>query len=136
MRSLASGMVNTFMNNLKIKSPSRVFIKLASYIPEGIRKGIEQNKGRAISAVEKMTSEVAAAGEKIKSNIYLNDVKTKLKTTIAKQAPQMALAGAESSNISNVTFNQYNTSPKALDSLEVYRNTQKQINLFKKWKGQ
>lgn len=48
----------------------------------------------------------------------------------------MALAGAGASNVSNVTFNQYNTSPKALDSLEVYRNTQKQINLFKKWKGQ
>lgn len=136
MASLASGMVKTFRKNLEIKSPSRIFMKLASYIPEGIKKGIERNKGRAISAVEKMTNEVATAGEKIKNNIYLNDVKTKLKTTIAKQAPQMALAGAGSSNISNVTFNQYNTSPKALDSLEVYRNTQKQINLFKKWKGQ
>ena len=45
--------------------------------------------------------------------------------------PSWAMAGAGA----NVTFNQYNTSPKELDSLEIYRNTQKQINQFKKWRG-
>lgn len=50
------------------------------------------------------------------------------------QMDNHVLAGT-SSNVNNVTFNQYNTSPKAIDSLETYRNTQKQLKLFKTWKG-
>ena len=42
--------------------------------------------------------------------------------------------GSNSANTgTTITYNQYNTSPKALDAAEIYRNTQKQINLIKSY---
>lgn len=56
---------------------------------------------------------------------------SKLKATV----PNIDLPELATASNTNITFNQYNTSPKALDSLEVYRNTQKQIKQLKAWKG-
>ena len=66
-------------------------------------------------------------GLKTKTNNSLNTMKRAF-------SPTTATSGT-SQNINNVTFNQYNTSPKPIDSLEVYRNTQKQMKIFKQWKG-
>ena len=60
------------------------------------------------------------------------------KKWIAKTAQDMAKAlknenviAGNSSNVSNYTFNQYNTSPKALSRLDIYRQTKNQLAFAK-----
>ncbi|MBO4520712.1 MAG: phage tail tape measure protein [Alphaproteobacteria bacterium] len=50
-----------------------------------------------------------------------------------KQALQSegVLGGSAAAAGQNITFNQYNTSPKALSRLDIYRNTQNQLNYAK-----
>lgn len=140
MSNLAWNMIDNFKKNLKIKSPSRIFIALASFIPKGIRKGIVDNQGMVVNAVEKMVDKVAEAGKELKNAIALDDMNASLNTSVKRignHGSKLAAAGAGgNSNVNSVTFNQYNTSPKALDSLEVFRNTQKQMKLLKTWKGE
>ena len=143
MGNLAWNMVDTFKRNLQIKSPSRIFMALARFIPEGIRKGIMNNAGRATNAMRNLTNNVVKEGQKLKSKLPINGSmlsELKQRTEYAVQGlrntgnPAYAMAGA-STSVYNVNMNQYNTSPKALDSLEVYRNTQKQVKQFKTWLG-
>ena len=143
MGNLAWNMVDTFKRNLQIKSPSRIFMALARFIPEGIRKGIMNNAGRATNAMRSLTANVVKEGQKLKSKLPINGSmlsELKQRTASAVQGlrsagnPAYTVAGA-STSVYNVNMNQYNTSPKALDSLEVYRNTQKQVKQLKTWLG-
>ena len=55
---------------------------------------------------------------------------TARKMTVYTGTNGAAYAGATNTN--NINFNQYNYSPKSLDSLEIYRNTRKQIKQLQK----
>ena len=50
-----------FNNNMGIKSPSRVMMKSAKFMVEGIAKGIEMNEGIAIDSVEQFSEDLADA---------------------------------------------------------------------------
>ena len=59
--NLAIQATAAFNNNMGIKSPSRVMMKSAKFMVEGVAKGIEQNEGIAIDAVENFSSDLADA---------------------------------------------------------------------------
>ena len=50
-----------FNNNMGIKSPSRVMMKSAKFMVEGVAKGIEMNEGIAIDSVEQFSDDLVAA---------------------------------------------------------------------------
>lgn len=136
MSSLALNMLGIFKNNLKIQSPSRRFAELAKFIPEGIRKGIEDNAGTAIKAVKNLTDDVVCAGEKIKIKLPIDMVKTKLSNSLnslksASFISSQTIAGNGELSKGDIIINQNNYSPKALSRLEIYRQTKNAIRMAK-----
>ena len=59
--SLASQVTAAFNNNLRIKSPSRVFMESAKHIVEGVAEGIEKNEGIALREVEQFGNDIQTA---------------------------------------------------------------------------
>lgn len=136
----AESMASNFKKKFKIKSPSRVMMGLAKYIPQGVEVALDKGFPKVVNAMGNYANSMIDNYRSQFEGVSLlnNDMLQleKLKNGNIK----LAVAGAVSksntpSNVSNITFNQYNQSPKALDSLEIYRNTQKQMKQFKIWKG-
>ena len=53
--SIAQGLLEKFKTALGIHSPSRMFADLSKFIPEGISKGIDDNKSDAISSINNLS---------------------------------------------------------------------------------
>lgn len=112
----------TKKNKSKFQNTKSITVGAAARAAKTISKNKTKSKNKK-STVSKAAAGLAA---KVKS---VNNANLKLATA-------GALAGNnKAGNVNNVTFNQYNQSPKALDSLEIYRNTQKQMKQFEIWKG-
>lgn len=110
---------------------------LGNAIADGTKAVVKKAKNMSASVLEAMKSNLK---EKIPIKAELvtslkNKTANAIRTMVATGSNGMALAGATTSNVNNVTFNQYNTSPKPLDSLEIYRNGQKQAKQLKAWLG-
>lgn len=136
MASLALNMLSMFKKNLKIQSPSRKFAELSRFIPEGIKKGIEDNAGTAIKAVKNLTDDVASAGEKIKIKLPVDMVKGKLSNSLnllksASFSSSQTAAGNGVLSKGDIIINQNNYSPKALSRLEIYRQTKNAVRMAK-----
>lgn len=65
--SLATNAVTRFKNALKIQSPSKVFAEEASFIPEGIAVGVEDNAKIAVKSIDDMVNDVIKEGKKLNS---------------------------------------------------------------------
>lgn len=146
IKSFGSGVLDGIKNFFGIHSPSRVFYWIGEMLTQGLGNAIGDGTKAVVKKTKNMASNVMSTmKDKISDKVTVGyDLVENMKNTTASALQSMyssmagnqrVLAGAGASNVNNVTFNQYNTSPKALDSLEVYRNTQKQLNLFKRWKG-
>lgn len=145
VKGFGNSVLKGIKKTLGIKSPSRKTRYFGQMLDEGLAKGIEDGKRSVERKAENMAKGVLS---KIRNNFKekvqigyeaVENLKGRTANVIRNISTGMdgnglAYAGA-TSNVNNVTFNQYNTSPKAIDSLEVYRNTQKQIRMFQKWKG-
>lgn len=105
VKKAADSILLEFKNKLQINSPSKVFESFGEFSGLGYIQGLNGSLKRAKSAVAAMMpAAVAGASSGVR-----------------------AAAGA-SSGVQSVTLNQYNTSPKALSRLEIYRQTK---NLLK-----
>ncbi len=60
--ALAKGTVNTFKNVLGINSPSRVFMQLAEFIPDGIAVGLSNNKRAPIATMQGIAKKLTGVG--------------------------------------------------------------------------
>ena len=113
--------IDGFTDGLEIESPSKVMKRLAKYIPEGVGEGITENAKLAIQPVKNLTGKIreAASG--------MGGVKSSLSGQVAgirQRVAGVAAAAAEQAQaVKNLVFNQYNTSPKALSRLEIYRQS-------------
>lgn len=119
-------------------SPSRLFAKIGQTAPQGLEVGIKKDAPKAIKAIGKMANQALEEGKKLQGAISLDTLKTSVNGNLStlraganNAAGITASTGGNNGAVNNVTFNQYNTSPKALDSLEVYRQTQRQLKQFK-----
>lgn len=135
----ASDMVDEFKRKFKIKSPSKVMEMLSGYIPEGAENGIEKKKKLAVNAMGSMAKNmVAKYNSGLKGFDILPDSELKGQIEGLKGKLKVAVTGEPSGNsgvVNNITFNQQNNSPKPLDSLQIYRDTQKQLKQLKQWRG-
>lgn len=75
MAGIGLGMVTTFRNSLVIKSPSRKFAEVSKYIPEGIKKGIEDNSGVAVDSIESLSNDMVGAFEGVDMSSAFETVK-------------------------------------------------------------
>lgn len=144
IEGFCDGVVDGFKDFFDINSPSKEFYWIGEMLTKGLGNAISDGTKGVVKTAKNMASNVITTmkdslNDKLTVGIdYVDNLKTRTANTVRNLATSvvgnnMALAGA--SNVNNVIFNQYNTSPKAIDSLETYRNTQKQLKLFKAWKG-
>ena len=86
-------------------------------------------------------SQVEEQASKIQELLPQDDIRENLSANMTTQLAGRAVQGTQSrvgetvnetvNNGSNVVFNQYNTSPKALSETEIYRQTHNQIEQFR-----
>ena len=125
------GIVGGFKDALKIGSPSKVFAAEAKWIPGGVGQGIEENEDMAINPVEKLTKKMRSAARSMSSALIPEDTRAALSGAVGSMRSRLtsAVAGAARTNeqIRDIVFNQYNTSPKSLSRLDIYRQTRSQL---------
>ncbi|MCI7304111.1 MAG: phage tail tape measure protein [Clostridiales Family XIII bacterium] len=106
VQDVANEIIKQFKNELQINSPSKVFATLGGFSAEGYGEGFIQQ---------------------------MKDLKSNLVASVPMQS--IARAGGvvnhQNSQTVNQTFNQYNSSPKALSRLEIYRQTKNALAFSK-----
>lgn len=103
-----------------IHSPSRVMKEqVGKFLIIGVAEGIIENKDKVTDAMKGITSE-------IDTNLNF-DVKTAKRGVLQDAAGQSVYNTNTNTIIKEYTFKQYNTSPKPLNRLELYRQTRNQL---------
>jgi hypothetical protein len=145
IKSFGKGVMDGLKSFFGIHSPSKETYWVGEMLTQGLGNAITNGTKAVVKKSKKMASNVLST---MKDNLsekltvgydFVDNLKGRTAGAIQSLATplasnKLAFAGA-SNNVNNVTFNQYNSSPKAIDSLETYRNTQRQLKQFEKWKG-
>lgn len=115
----SSSMVKTVQTALKVNSPSKVFAdKVGKWLPLGIAQGFEN----AMPETEKsMRDSVMGAVNTLKTD--LSGANLQLANAVSGNASVSGVGGVVGNSQQIVNFYQTNNSPKALDRLTVYRET-------------
>ena len=114
-----NGIINGFKKAFGINSPSKVMRdQVGKWLPPGIAEGIERNAKVAQKAMRKLSSSLLAESGGIA-------VGSPISAHSAGGGTQATRGGVVQ------TFYQYNTSPKALSRLEIYRQTKNQLAFAK-----
>ncbi|MDE7425114.1 MAG: phage tail tape measure protein [Lachnospiraceae bacterium] len=117
-----SSITSTAKNALKIHSPSGIMSdKVGKYIPLGIAKGISQNKDAITKAMQVIKSDLA-------NPIKIDTSLAKQRIASGNSSGNYASSGSVTKVTNNYEFKQYNSSPKALTRLEIYRQTRNLTN--------
>ena len=119
VKTFIDGMVGEFKKQLGIASPSKVAFQLGEFVGEGFTDGLLD----MISAVKKAAQEVT---DTVKSSLDISEDVSAAKSVISS-ASGTGLNRSTGSFVGDrtqiINFNQVNNSPKALDRLTIYRQT-------------
>lgn len=114
-----NGIINGFKKAFGINSPSTVMRdQVGKWLPPGIAEGIEKNAKVAQKAMRKLSNSLLAESGGIA-------VGSPISAISAGGGVQATRGGVVQ------TFYQYNTSPKALSHLDIYRQTKNQLAFAK-----
>lgn len=128
VQKLANTLIKQFKKSLKIKSPSRRLAdEIGKFVPLGLAQGIKENTKGLINEVKSMSEQVVATAR----GLDINNIMPDMSNVRALRPNSYADLQGYNGNVYNYTFNQTNTSPKALDRLEIYKQTQQQLNFAK-----
>ena len=142
MSSIARAALSVAMSEIDAHSPSRKFKKLVGMpISQGIALGIEEKSGEAIGSVKNMLRSTLDEAQAMMGEIdgglrgVVSGTIAASKTAVTGYSSRPQNGVQKSGGGNTYVFNQTNNSPKALDSLTIYRNTQRQIKQLKKLQG-
>ena len=129
--SLASNAVARFKNALKIQSPSKVFAEEASFIPEGIAVGVEDNAKTAVKSIDDMVKEVINEGKKLNSIELGNfDLETNRPDMEAMQIERQITVKTQDTNILNRLYDMLADVLPRLQSMQVVMDGQTVADLL------
>lgn len=155
MRNVASSALSSFKSTLGIHSPSRVFATAAGFIVAGIVQGIDRNQNKAVSAMSGLGDDMVNAMADLDTdwnpvikptvdlsevnglqNLTMNDLSANVVASSVQNGSQMQQEirelRKELQTQKPMVFNQYNESPKALDLVDLYRQTERQLERMKR----
>ena len=155
MRNVASSALSSFKSTLGIHSPSRVFATAAGFIVAGIVQGIDKNQNKAVSAMSGLGDDMVNAMANLDTDwnpvikptvdlsevnglqdLTMNDLNATVVASSVQNGSQMQQEirelRKELQTQKPMVFNQYNESPKALDLVDLYRQTERQIERMKR----
>ena len=95
--------------------------QVGKYIAEGIAEGITENEDSVNAAMRGLVDDISTP-----IDFDINSGKARVNGISTSSGTANGTV-----NTSNYTFNQYNTSPKALSRLEIYRQTKNLMNYSK-----
>ena len=120
VQSIVNGMINSFKSALGIHSPSKVMEQIGEYTGEGFTDGLMS----VIQAVKDAAQEIS---DTVASSLDWQGDISGARGTLKEAAGATGVnrnAGAfAGANTQIINFNQTNNSPKALDRLTLYRQT-------------
>ena len=117
VKTFIQGMIDTFKKQLKISSPSKVMENLGEFTGEGFADGLRD----MVKTVQQAAKEIT---DSVKQSLDLGDMSTAKGIISHASGASGAAGGAYVGDRSqNITFIQNNNSPKALDRLTIYRQT-------------
>ena len=155
MRNLASSCLDTVKSFLGIHSPSRKFAEVAKFMMLGMTKGLGDNEDMVYRDLKDIsekildtmdvnmdyspvikptvdTSEIQSLRDLELSGVHASVIGSSVQNGSQMQQEIRALREELKNNQTPTVFNQYNTSPKALDLNEIYRQTERQIERMKR----
>lgn len=155
MRNVASSALSSFKSTLGIHSPSRVFATAAGFIVAGIVQGIDKNQNKAVDAMSGLGDDMVNAMADLDTdwnpvikptvdlsevnglqNLTMNDLNANVVASSVQNGSQMQQEirelRKELQTQKPMVFNQYNESPKALDLVDLYRQTERQLERMKR----
>ena len=155
MRNLASSCLDTVKSYLGIHSPSRKFAEVAKFMMLGMTKGLGDNEDMVYRDLKDIsekildtmdvnmdyapvikptvdTSEIQSLRDLELSGVHASVIGSSVQNGSQMQQEIRALREELKNNQTPTVFNQYNTSPKALDLNEIYRQTERQIERMKR----
>lgn len=129
--NIADGMIAGFKSMLRINSPSKVFAGLAKGVPEGIKKGIDEESYLATDSIKDMVSKMVKESDNL-NRITVDDLKLGISDKIASIESDTLRLKSKFKNepvqqVKEINFTQNNYSPKALSRLDIYRQTNNQL---------
>jgi len=142
-------------------SPAKRFIPIGMMIPEGLAVGIDKNSYMVTKSISSMSSDAVSLMKQtiagiattinedigdpvIRPVLDLSNVQKGVKTlnnifssnqAINAKGSFDNLQNGQYSTSGNVVFNQYNTSPKALSRIDIYRDTKNLMSRYKSAMG-
>ena len=155
LSNVASSALSSFKSTLGIHSPSRVFATAAGFIVAGIVQGIDRNQNKAVSAMSGLGDDMVNAMANLDTdwnpvikptvdlsevnglqNLTMNDLSATVVGTSVQNGSQVQQElrelRKELQTQKPMVFNQYNESPKALDLVDLYRQTERQLERMKR----
>ena len=155
LSNVASSALSSFKSTLGIHSPSRVFATAAGFIVAGIVQGIDKNQNKAVSAMSGLGDDMVNAMANLDTdwnpvikptvdlsevnglqNLTMNDLSANVVASSVQNGSQMQQEirelRKELQTQKPMVFNQYNESPKALDLVDLYRQTERQLERMKR----
>lgn len=122
LSKFCENVAETIRKKFKIHSPSKVMEEIGGYLTLGMSEGILKNKTSIDKAWEQVKTSVTKP-----ITLDIEDAKARVNTARMRSNRN----GSNDVKNTSYTFNQYNTSPKALSRLEIYRQTKNQLNFAK-----
>lgn len=155
MKNLANSCLDTVKSYLGIHSPSRKFAEVAKFMMLGMSKGLGDNEDLVYRDLKDIsekildtmdlnmdyapvikptvdTSEIQGLRDLDLSGVHASVIGSSVQNGSQMQQEIRALREDLKNNQTPTVFNQYNTSPKALDLNEIYRQTERQIDRMKR----
>ena len=121
---LGKKILSWFNSSLGEHSPSKLTNTSGKYFLAGFGNGLDENIGKLGEKVKKMGSSLV---DNFNSGLDVPNTQL-VKNGLRASYPAAASSGQTTQITNNYSFNQTNNSPKALNRLEIYRQTRNQFN--------
>ena len=138
IQGFTSGVLDGIKDFFGVHSPSDETYWIGEMLDKGLGNAIADGVKGVKSKAEMLANAVL---DTLHDNLDTVEVSPDLLNSFKSDAVRLngklnpAFAGASVGSTTNVVFNQYNNSPKPIDSLQTYLNTDRQLKQFKKWRG-
>ena len=140
-----------FKRIFRIKSPSRVFMEMGRFLTEGIAVGVSDGEADVGRSMDGVVRALFDSVEDLETNpdlslhitpvIDMDEMDRELRrisalnTNVTADAANSVLSreggfGNVANSVTNITYTQNNTSPKPLSTIELYRNTERQLRML------
>lgn len=120
IKNVINGIINTFKKQLGIHSPSKVMEELGELSGEGFAIGIMSMVNTVKEAAKEITDAVTSS---LNWQDDITGARGTLKAAAGATGTNRSAGSFEGANTQIINFNQTNNSPKALDRLTLYRQT-------------